>query len=128
MAAQGALGGEVLDAGGGIAAYRNTAGESGGASWLQEHLDSHYSVCWSTPSANLSRDGMLDAAVCDAQRSELYQRWSNYYVQGLEWLVSQPPRMDGLYLDGVAYDRITMKRCRKVLDAAKDGCLIDMHR
>ena len=53
--------------------------------------------------------------------------WSNYYVQGLEWLASQPPRMDGIYLDGVAYDRITMKRCRKVLDAAKHGCLIDMH-
>ena len=76
-----ALGDEVLDVGGGIAAYRNTAGESGGASWLLEHLDSHYSVCWSTPSSNLSRDGMLDAAVCDSQSHDPHQRWSNYYVQ-----------------------------------------------
>ena len=29
--------------------------------------------------------------------------------------------------DGIAYDRTTMKRCRKVMDAAKDGCLIDIH-
>ena len=41
--------------------------------------------------------------------------------------------MDGLYLDGIAYDRTTMKRCRKVMDAAKDkqpgseGALIDIH-
>lgn len=54
-----ALGEEVLDAGGAMAAYRNTAGQSGGASWLQEHLDSHYSVCWSTPSANLDQDSSL---------------------------------------------------------------------
>jgi hypothetical protein len=39
----------------------------------------------------------------------------------------------GLYLDGIAYDRTTMKRCRKVMDAAKEkqagseSALIDIH-
>jgi hypothetical protein len=33
-----ALGNEVLDRAGGVAGFRNTAGESGGASWLQEVL------------------------------------------------------------------------------------------
>jgi len=41
---------------------------------------------------------MLDAAICDAQSHDLHQRWSNYYVAGLDWLVSEPPHMDGLYL------------------------------
>jgi hypothetical protein len=63
---------------------------------LQEHMRDRYSVCWSTPSADINKDGMLDAAVCDAQSHDLHQRWSNYYVAGLEWLVSEPPHMDGI--------------------------------
>ena len=76
---------------------------------------------------------MLDAGVCDSQAKDLHQRWSNYFVAGLDWLVLEPPHMDGLYLDGIAFDRTTMKRCRKVMDAAKDkqagseGALIDIH-
>ena len=116
---------EILDGPGATPSFRNTAGKSGGASWLQEHLDSHYSVCWSTPSYNLAKDGMLDAAVCD--NGDAHQRWSNYYVTGLEYLVQNPPYIDGLYLDGVAFDRNTMKRCRKVMDNVKEGCLIDLH-
>jgi hypothetical protein len=41
---------------------------------------------------------MMDNAVCDVDRHSVTQRWSNYYVAGLEWLVSRPPAMDGLYL------------------------------
>jgi hypothetical protein len=75
-----ALGAEVLDAGSADTnhAYRNVGGGSGGASWLQEHLRSNYSVCWSTPSDNIAKDGMLDAGVCDSQANDLHQRWSNY--------------------------------------------------
>jgi hypothetical protein len=119
-----ALGGEILDAPGGEHAYREVGGSFGGGSWMQEHLHSNYSVSWSTPNVNLSRDGMMDNAIGD---TKTFSRWNNYYVAGLEWLVSQPPHIDGLYLDGVAFDRLTMKRCRKVMDAVKDGCLIDMH-
>ena len=35
--------------------------------------------------------------------------------------------IDGLYLDGIGYDREIMKRVRKVLQRAKPGCLIDFH-
>jgi hypothetical protein len=113
----------------GVVRCVQVGGGSGGASWLQEHLRSNYSVCWSTPSANIAKDGMLDAAVCDSQAKDLHQRWSNYCehsscclcglwacllrsgvtcaavyadVAGLDWLVSEPPNMDGLYLDGIA--------------------------
>ena len=44
-------------------------------------------------------------------------RWHNYYVEGLDWLVRNVG-IDGLYLDDIAFDRKTMKRVRKVLDAA----------
>jgi hypothetical protein len=32
-----------------------------------------------------------------------------------------------LYLDDVAYDRQILKRMRKVMDAARPDCLIDLH-
>ncbi len=35
--------------------------------------------------------------------------------------------IDGLYLDGIGYDREIMKRVRKVMDRARPGCLIDFH-
>ena len=122
-----ALGDEVLDGDGGVAGFRNTAEKVVGASWLQEHLHSGYSVCWSTPPANLTSTELLDAAVCDSQTRDPHQRWSNFYVEGLRWLVEEKPRVDGLYLDGVAYDRLTLKRARKLMDGAKPGCLVDLH-
>ena len=35
--------------------------------------------------------------------------------------------VDGLYLDGVGYDREIMKRVRKTMQRARPGCLIDFH-
>ena len=35
--------------------------------------------------------------------------------------------IDGLYLDGIGYDREIMKRVRKVLQRTRPGCLIDFH-
>lgn len=35
--------------------------------------------------------------------------------------------VDGLYLDGIGYDREIMKRLPKVMDRTRPGCLIDFH-
>ncbi|HEU0124821.1 MAG TPA: glycoside hydrolase domain-containing protein, partial [Flavobacterium sp.] len=53
-------------------------------------------------------------------------RWHNYYVEGMNWL-TQNVGIDGIYLDDVAFDRITMKRIKRVL--TKDGHpgIIDLH-
>ena len=90
-------------------------GKGGGFSWLQEHVDSDYIAAWFVPE-------LKDAAIVNSGMS----RWHNYYVEGMNWLV-QNVGIDGIYLDDVAFDRITMKRVKRVL--TKDGHpgIIDLH-
>ncbi len=90
-------------------------GPGGGFSWLQEHLGSDYLAAWHVPD-------IKDAAVVNSGVS----RWHNFYVEGLDWLVKHE-KIDGLYIDDVAFDRTTMKRVRKVLDRGNPGALIDLH-
>lgn len=90
-------------------------GNGGGFSWLQEHLDGNYIAGWHVPNNR-------DAAVIDAGGS----RWDNYYVEGVDWL-ARNEGIDGLYLDDVAFDRVTMMRLRKVLQAHRPDPLIDLH-
>lgn len=92
-----------------------SGGKGGGFSWLQEHLDGDYIAAWHVPENR-------DAAVIDSGQS----RWNNYYIEGLDWL-ARNVGIDGLYLDDVAYDRTTMKRVRKVLEAHRPHPLIDLH-
>ncbi|MCC6928998.1 MAG: hypothetical protein IT359_08430 [Gemmatimonadaceae bacterium] len=92
-----------------------STGPGGGFSWLQEHLGADYLAAWHVPENK-------DAAVVNSGVS----RWHNFYVEGLDWLVKHVG-IDGLYIDDVAFDRITMKRVRKVLDRGNPGALIDLH-
>ncbi len=90
-------------------------GEGGGYSWLQEHLDQTYIAAWFSPNKT-------DAAIINSGVS----RWHNYYVEGLNWLV-QNIGIDGIYIDDLAFDRITMKRMRKVLERGNPGTFLDLH-
>jgi len=92
-----------------------STGKGGGYSWLQEHLGNDYLAAWYVPE-------LKDAAVVNSGMS----RWHNYYVEGMNWL-TQNVGIDGIYLDDVAFDRITMKRVKRVL--TKDGHpgIIDLH-
>lgn len=90
-------------------------GPGGGFSWLQEHLGSDYIAAWFVPE-------LKDAAIVNSGVS----RWHNFYVEGLEWLAKNVG-IDGLYIDDVAFDRVTMKRVRKVLDRHRPEALIDLH-
>lgn len=78
-------------------------GAGGGYSWLQEHIGDDYIAAWFVPR-------IKDAAIVNSGMS----RWHNYYVEGMNWLVNQVG-IDGIYLDDVAFDRITMKRIKRVL-------------
>ncbi len=90
-------------------------GEGGGYSWLQEHIGKDYIAAWFVPQ-------IKDAAIVNSGMS----RWHNYYVEGMNWLVNHVG-IDGIYLDDVAFDRITMKRIKRVLTQKDHPGIIDLH-
>lgn len=90
-------------------------GKGGGYSWLQEHVGDDYIAAWYVPE-------IKDAAIVNSGMS----RWHNYYVEGMNWLV-QNIGIDGIYLDDVAFDRITMKRIKRVLTQNGHPGIIDLH-
>ncbi len=90
-------------------------GEGGGHSWLQEHLGGHYHAGWHAYSVD-------DAAILDKGTS----RWTNYYIEGLAWLASHQ-KIDGLYLDDIAFSRETVKRLVTVMHQSRDTVVIDLH-
>jgi len=90
-------------------------GKGGGFSWLQEHVGNDYIPAWFVPE-------IKDAALINSGMS----RWHNYYVEGMNWLV-QHVGIDGIYLDDVAFDRVTMKRIKRVLTLDGHPGIIDLH-
>ncbi len=65
---------------------------------------------------------MDDAAILDKGTS----RWTNYYIEGLAWLASHQ-KIDGLYLDDIAFSRETVKRLVTVMHESRDTVVIDLH-
>ena len=92
-----------------------STGKGGGYSWLQEHMVDDYIAAWYVPEVK-------DAAIVNSGMS----RWHNYYVEGMNWLVNNVG-IDGIYLDDVAFDRITMKRIKRVLTQNGHPGIIDLH-
>ncbi|MBX7053487.1 MAG: hypothetical protein K1X36_00900 [Pyrinomonadaceae bacterium] len=92
-----------------------SAGKGGGFSWLQEHVGDDYIAAWFVPE-------LKDAAIVNSGVS----RWHNYYVEGMNWL-TQNVGIDGIYLDDVAFDRVTMKRVKRVLTAGGHPGIVDLH-
>lgn len=97
-----------------------------GADWLKEHVGADFAAAWSTPipaldnSSSSAGGRVLDAAM----RVVALSRWNNYYVEGIQQM-TRDFALDGIYLDEIAYDRVTMLRMRKLLDAK--GGVIDHH-
>lgn len=107
-----------------------------GADWIQEHLATSYEPAWSNPVINqypgssetahlppltawVDHANEQDAAI----KVKALSRWNNYYVEGIRQMIDDFG-YDGLYLDEIAYDRITMLRAKKMLGAER---LIDHH-
>jgi hypothetical protein len=96
-------------------------GPGGGFPWLREHGVTRYTPQWYQHFDE--GDLGIDASMLTAPGPS---RWYNFYIEGLRWLIVNTG-IDGLYLDDVAFDRQTVKRIRKTLEAVKPGCLIDLH-
>lgn len=90
-------------------------GKGGGFSWLQEHVGNNYIAAWFVPE-------LKDAAIVNSGMN----RWHNYYVEGMNWL-TQKVGIDGIYLDDVAFDRVTMKRVKRVLTQGSHPGIVDLH-
>ena len=92
-----------------------SSGKGKGFSWLQEHLGDDYIAAWFVPE-------IKDAAIVNSGMS----RWHNYYVEGMSWLTKKVG-IDGIYLDDVAFDRVTTKRIKRVLTQDGHPGIIDLH-
>ena len=106
--------------------YTNTDPSDDGASYLQEHLQDKYEVAWAQfvkPSSPLPNYFPYDVEQDAAIKVLALSRWNNYYVKGLHQIVKDYG-CDGIYLDEIAYDRITMLRARNALGP---DALIDTH-
>ena len=100
--------------------YQKPHKNRGGQAWLAEHLKSNYRSRWHHPIQGSKE--ISDASIGVKGLS----RFHNYYLEGIDYLV-RTVGIDGLYLDGIGYDRSIMKRVRKALDKSKSGNLIDFH-
>ncbi len=94
-------------------------GRGGGYTWLREHLEDDYSTQWYAFNGG---EDIPDAALLTSGVS----RWYNYYIEGLNYMLKNF-NIDGLYLDDVAFDRTMLQRIRRVMEANKEDCLIDLH-
>ncbi len=100
--------------------YQKPHKNRGGQAWLAEHLKSNYRSRWHNPIQGSKE--ISDASIGVKGLS----RFHNYYLEGIDYLV-RTVGIDGLYLDGIGYDRSVMKRVRRALDKSKSGNLIDFH-
>ncbi len=94
-----------------------------GQTWLCEHLVDDYHARWHSPIYDPA--GKMIAEDSSLQISGA-SRWSNFYIEGLRWQMEQAG-VDGLYLDGVTFDRASFLRVRKTLVRQKPQALIDLH-
>lgn len=115
------LGDEIFAAGGGNI-EKTIINPKGADPWLQRHLHTGYIPAWRHVFRSGKYEGHVDAAIVTNGMS----RWHNYYLEGLKWLV-QNVKIDGIYIDDVAYDRVVMQRVRKILERYRPGSLIDVH-
>lgn len=94
------------------------AGEGGGHPWLREHLGDGYSPAWQ----HALPMGEVDAAVATKGDGRLM----NYYIEGLAYLQKKIGSI-GVYLDGIAYDRIGMMRLARTLSGEGRDYYLNFH-
>ena len=92
-------------------------GSGGGHPWVYEHCKSDYVPAWY---CNLGEDH------CQAISTKYISRWMNYYVNGMDYIMKKTG-IDGLYLDGIGYNRETMKRIAKVMAKNSKDYRINYH-
>jgi hypothetical protein len=111
-------------------------GAGGGGAWMGEHLVSDYSVGWTQIAYEKEQGGFygLDSTLPGVRADEAvadigYSRFNNFYVEAVQYTVKESPGTDGLFLDGIGFDRTTIERVRKAMEAVKgEEVRIDIHQ
>lgn len=115
------LGSEIIHDGPGKDT-RTLIHRNGPNEWLNKHLTTHFIPAWYNAFKEGKYAGDMDISVITTPDS----RWNNYYLAGLDWMVSHLG-IDGIYIDDSALDRQTLQRARRILDADGKCRLIDLH-
>lgn len=114
------LNGEVIHPGPG-AETRTLIHPNGPHPWLKEHFDGDYIPAWVDEIGGKFK-GRLDLAVITTPES----RWNNFYLEGLDYL-ARKAKIDGVYIDDSALDRLSLLRARRVLENRRPKPMIDLH-
>lgn len=115
------LNGELLYSGPGNAC-RTMIHKEGPADWFKENLRENYIPAWYHLIEEGQYKGEIDLAILTTPDSRL----NNFYIGGLDWMVRNL-KIDGIYIDDSALDRITLRRARKIIDHHRPAGRIDLH-
>lgn len=92
-------------------------GDGGGYQWLNEHCQRGYVPAWHY---SFGEDH------CAAMATKFDSRWLNYYVEGMNY-IEKNTFINGLYLDGIGYDREITKRIARVMEKYHPNYRIQFH-
>jgi hypothetical protein len=115
------LNGEVIFPGPGKDA-KTVINKDGPHPWLIDNFKTDFIPAWKCTFNDGKYKGRQDLSVLTMPDSRL----NNFYLAGLDWMCKNM-KIDGVYIDDSALDRITMKRSRKILDNNRPNARIDMH-
>lgn len=103
--------------------YTNTSFyPDGPPEWLKVNLRKDYIPAWMTTIKDGQFKNQRDYSVITRPESRL----NNYFVEGLDYMLKES-NIDGFYIDDTHIDRVTMKRCRKLIDQYRPNAKIDLH-
>ncbi len=116
------LNGEIMFPGPGNASRTEALHPDGPNKWLIENLREKYIPAWVSSIKDGKFKGELDLSILTTPDSRL----NNYYIGGLD-LMLRELKIDGVYIDDSALDRITLRRARKLIDRYRPEGRMDLH-
>ncbi len=100
-----------------------------GYPWLCEHIVEDYRMRWHSyikKTDNPAEARIIGRETDASIATQGLCRWHNYYLEGMKYLMKDIGA-DGIYLDGIGYDREIMKRVRKSMLLSGKTPMIDFH-
>ena len=116
------LNGEIIYPGPGNESKTTYLHPNGPAEWLKTNIREKYIPAWYNEIDQGRFKGEIDLSVITTPDSRL----NNFYIGGLDWMVRNM-KLDGVYIDDSALDRITLRRARKVIDRNRPNGKMDLH-